>query len=432
MKLIIENVRSFAGRHDIPVKPLTIVTGENSAGKTTLLAMLAVVCDPERFPLQPGFNNPPFNLGSYDTIATYKGGKFGRAKSFTVGYTGGLRRNDEDVRVEATYVDHIGQPELSRLCITRGDTELTADITEIGTQSYTGNFTLRSPDSKVARFPFELERSFGNARKLSLRDVLLTSFISADHTKFEERGAVLDRVLRLSHDATPHQAQSVAPIRSKPERTYGQIADAYQPAGDHIPFYLDQIFRDESTQKERQQVVSALEKFGKEAGLFKKFNVKKLGNKPSDPFQLMVTVAGRAANIIDVGYGVSQSLPLIVQSSLSMEQQLLLLQQPEVHLHPRAQAALGTFFAELAASGERFLVIETHSDYIIDRIRQEIAAGTIQGTDVEILFVEKRGIESTVHVLNLDEHGNITNAPASYREFFLEEELNLLDRTASI
>ncbi len=133
-------------------------------------------------------------------------------------------------------------------------------------------------------------------------------------------------------------------------------------------------------------------------------------------------------NLIDVGYGVSQALPLIVQSVLREKGRILLIQQPEVHLHPKAQAALGTFYAQLAALGENAFVLETHSDYLVDRVRQEVARGTLKPEQVQILFFDRPKMETTVYALELDEVGNIVNAPEQYRQFFLEEELRLIGR----
>jgi predicted ATPase len=129
---------------------------------------------------------------------------------------------------------------------------------------------------------------------------------------------------------------------------------------------------------------------------------------------------------MDVGYGVSQALPLIVQSVLGRENSLLLIQQPEVHLHPRGQAALGTFFAELASAGGNTALIETHSDSLIDRVRYEVSKGTIKSEDVLILFFHKPKIETEVYPIEIDALGNIVGAPDCYREFFLKEELQLL------
>lgn len=86
LTLIIENVRTFRGRHEIPIRPLTILTGENSSGKTTLLAMFSAVCDEKGYPLQPDFNSAPYNLGSYDTIASHEPRSGGGASCFWLGF----------------------------------------------------------------------------------------------------------------------------------------------------------------------------------------------------------------------------------------------------------------------------------------------------------------------------------------------------------
>jgi predicted ATPase len=109
----------------------------------------------------------------------------------------------------------------------------------------------------------------------------------------------------------------------------------------------------------------------------------------------------------------------------------MFLQQPEVHLHPKAQAALGTFFVDLIAGTSRTLAVETHSDYLVDRVRQEVARGRISSDDVLILFFDKPKSETAVHPIQLDEHGNVLDPPPAYREFFLHEELNLLNRANS-
>ena len=79
------------------------------------------------------------------------------------------------------------------------------------------------------------------------------------------------------------------------------------------------------------------------------------------------TLKGPQRNVIDVGYGVSQVLPVITALLRPDASPLSLLQQPEVHLHPKAQAVLGGLFCQVA-SRQRQLVIEIHSDYLMDRI----------------------------------------------------------------
>ena len=134
-----------------------------------------------------------------------------------------------------------------------------------------------------------------------------------------------------------------------------------------------------------------LEAFGDESGLYSSLGVRKLGQVDSDPFQIEVKLSGGgpARNLVDVGYGVSQAIPIIADCVSAEPGSALLIQQPEVHLHPRAQAAMGSFFAQLAQSERNRLVIETHSDYLLDRIRIDVREEKINCRDVVILYFEQ-------------------------------------------
>jgi predicted ATPase len=205
------------------------------------------------------------------------------------------------------------------------------------------------------------------------------------------------------------------------------MTDDFKPEGDHIPLTLAHL-PIEATNSKAQRVWNAVKQFGADSGLFSELNVKLLGPRPSDPFQIRVRTVGPRVNLADVGYGVSQSLPILMESVLAARGRTLLIQQPEVHLHPRAQAALGTLFTRLAHEDGKNFIIETHSDYLVDRIRMEVSAGKIPHDNVQILFFERSGIDSKIHVLGIDPLGNITNAPPTFRSFFLKEELKLLTR----
>ena len=176
---------------------------------------------------------------------------------------------------------------------------------------------------------------------------------------------------------------------------------------------LSKLLNENPESRPRKHLLVALERFGLESGLYHAIKAKRLGTREGSPFQIVVNVAGRQSNLRDVGYGVSQSLPIIVQSILKNTSTRLLLQQPEVHLHPRAQAAMGTFFAGLVATNAKEFVIETHSDYLIDRVRQEVASKTLDASSVSILFFDKPGTDTTIHQLALDSLGNVVGAPPS-------------------
>ena len=184
------------------------------------------------------------------------------------------------------------------------------------------------------------------------------------------------------------------------------------------------FFEDERSWKALKK---ALERFGQEAGLFDEIAIKPLGRRGSEPFQMHVRkfggrVKGPLRNLIDVGYGVSQVLPVITELFRGDRTPMFLLQQPEVHLHPSAQAALGSLFCQVA-NQQRQLVIETHSDHLLDRVRMDVRDGRTKLTadDVSILFFERGDLDVRIHSLRLDQEGNVLGTPNSYRRFFMEE-----------
>jgi predicted ATPase len=180
--------------------------------------------------------------------------------------------------------------------------------------------------------------------------------------------------------------------------------------------------------EEFEDLARQLASYGKDANLFSKLQVKRLGKKAGDPFQLLVAVDRYPFNLRDVGYGVSQVLPILVDTLTAPKGQTFLLQQPEVHLHPRAQAALGSLFVQQAARRNQTFVVETHSDYLVDRVRMDIRDGrsTLEPDDVVILYFERSGGRATVHPIRIDPQGNLVDVPKGYRRFFLEEERRLL------
>lgn len=426
MKLVLENIRSFVGRHEVPIKPLTILTGENSSGKTTFLSTLSAVCSPD-YPQQAKFNDPPYNLGSFDTIATYKGGPHGRAKFFSIGYIGEPDSKGNAAEMAATYISEQGQVELSKFTIRSNAGELDLNLGAMDGKDHSVRL-VRFNRKKRTSSAFQIDKDLLRTTSQSIQGILRNHFVDSTRS-FKSYYVWSSAISEMFSSVEPTRALSIAPIRTKPSRTYDQVTDDFNPEGSHIPLILARVLSEGRSTKQKRPLVAALERFGDESGLFKHISVKKLGVSVSDPFQVMVTSAGRPANILDVGYGVSQALPVVVQSVLLAESRLLLLQQPEVHLHPKAQAALGTFFVDLITEADKRFVIETHSDYIVDRVRQEVAAGRVSSDEVVILFFEKTGTETTIYPINLDKYGNIVGAPPSYRSFFLREELNLLNRT---
>jgi predicted ATPase len=421
-KMIIEGMRCFRSRQEVPLAPLTLLVGENSTGKSTFLAALRMAWDIQRGESEPNFNEDPFNLGAYDNIANYRGGRGGRAKSFLLG----LETSDngeKPIRVTATFIPEEGQPVVSKLEIQSQDCCITLSrgkdkrFMEFGLKLGEKIYALRTKEPFGDSFPFDLRFFF---HFLTGREI-----VKEDGNEFqlsEVEGRQINKILMQVFRRGLPRPYAFAPIRTTPERTYNPEKETQRPAGGHIPMTLARLLSTSS--ENHSEFAKALSNFGHACGLFEDVKVRRKGRKASDPFQVEIQISGPAFNLVDMGYGVSQALPILVDSLGGERGQMFLMQQPEVHLHPRAQAALGTFMVNLIKRDNKTFVVETHSDYLIERIRMDIRDGVhkLKTEDVMILFFQRREAEVMIHPLRIDEHGNVLDAPKDYRRFFLEEE----------
>ena len=210
---------------------------------------------------------------------------------------------------------------------------------------------------------------------------------------------------------------ATSPLRNEPFRIYSfaQSRGKSSPDGSHVPDMLMRLDRN------RSRFAASLKKFGIESGLFKDIKIKRFEENSNYPFSIMVTTPnGEVSNLVDVGYGVSQIFPVIFDIISSSSGSQFLIQQPEVHLHPKAQAAFATLLADLVQTEKQF-IIETHSDFILERLKYEIEQGNIAPDDVGILFFDSEKKGTKIHQIDLGKDGLPINAPASYRRFFLEE-----------
>lgn len=127
-------------------------------------------------------------------------------------------------------------------------------------------------------------------------------------------------------------------------------------------------------------------------------------------------------NIADVGVGVSQVLPVVVALLAAVRGQVVYIEEPEIHLHPRAQVALAGLLAEAANRGVR-VIAETHSDLLIRGVQTQIAQGHIAPSDVALhWFSRDRKGATSVQTAELDEAGRFGDWPGDFTDVFMEAE----------
>ena len=440
-----EDFRCFGKAAPVEVRPITLLIGENSAGKTSFLAGLRVALES----FTPGsvnpFNRDPYFLGGFEQIAHIGIRRGVSAKRFHISVQSAEpSADDRPGRLPPTMAEHKftftkggAQPQLEEYEYAVGGTSLRLSlISETAKVHLSRNGTEISYSPRIGHLPSsDMLRHDISMLPFLLRDVAMRGrgILSDDAgTSFNEQGhqRLLDDLghsIRRSYRMFSQGVFSSAPVRSQPLRTYTPSEVAASSEGAHVPLALSRAKADhpESWAKIREGLIG----FGQRSGLFKDIDVKAFGKGDADPFQIMVKIAGTSMNLADVGYGVSQVLPILYQIQNTSRYHTFLLQQPEVHLHPRAQAELGSLFVSTVAGSTRrkpVFVIETHSDYLIDRVRIEVANGKISHDDVTIVFFQRENYESTATNLYLNDRGEIQNPPANYREFFLAEHSKLL------
>ena len=136
--------------------------------------------------------------------------------------------------------------------------------------------------------------------------------------------------------------------------------------------------------------------------------------------------------LTDVGFGVSQVLPALVQAFYAPANSTVWMEQPEIHLHPMAQSNLADLFISAVQSYENSeprniqLIVETHSEHLLTRLQRRIAEGKINISDVAVYFVNRKSGVAEMEALRLDTTGEIENWPPN---FFGDEMADIAART---
>ncbi len=446
-QITLKNFRCFREEQTARLAPLTLLVGENSTGKTSFLAMIRALWDVAFAQHDPDFKEAPYDLGSFDDIAYYRAGKGGRATTFDAGFSinpASIRRknrravNGHTYHFDVTFKKKGTVPAPVKMRLARND--VWSEI-QVGAKALKAEFgtargawgiptMLSGPAVIDAHVIFIISfavfnKAFGDQEGEAKPIILQGSDLPTDED-LEQLRKLAEGFRHRDWDYYGERPYASAPVRSKPHRTYDPARTTRDPGGDHIPMFLASMYLQDKEQWATFK--AALENFGQESGLFDEITVKPLGEREGGPFQVHIKkygskgrLKGPQRNLIDVGYGVSQALPIITELLRPDASPAFLLQQPEVHLHPSAQAALGSLFCRIAP--QRQLIVETHSDHLLDRVRMDIRDGTtpLKPEDVSILFFDRGDLDVTIHSLRIDEEGNILNAPPNYRKFFLEE-----------
>jgi len=219
----------------------------------------------------------------------------------------------------------------------------------------------------------------------------------------------------------------LGPLRSPPLRRYtwsGAVPEDVGLTGANaVPALLAGRNRSFNwTPKARNQPFErVIASWLKKMGLIWSFTVDEIAPE-SNLFEVRVKVASRSEQVklTDVGFGVSQVVPVVVQVFYAPRNSTVLIEQPELHLHPAVQAALADLFIDAITAREKGaprgiqLIVESHSEHMLRRLQRRIAEQRISPESVAVYFFDAPPTGAVAERLHVDEYGDILNWPPDF------------------
>jgi predicted ATPase len=388
--IALTNFRAYRDTGDIPLNKLNIFLGANNAGKTTFASAIEVYF---RSLVARGLDSPLrldeiSSLTSFDSILRkHWSPQEPRPKEFVLGY--GIGTTKDQVKVTIGYreggVDN--SPIAHAIHYEFEKTKISLNL-----ESRKG-----SPSYSV-----EMGHRSASARELIFSGLIpFPALFEASDKLWQE---IPRRLIQLSAFRRHQSLEIVNPSRPVPRSAY-VLDDPNLGVDDRdLLSYLVSIFNsdDPADVGIKNLIINSLDTLG----LAKNFEVATISKKTSTKIvslKVSPTNKRQKVTIADVGFGLSQVLPLVVKDA-RLNKGVLIAYQPEVHLHPRAQSRLADIFAESVGRGNQVFV-ETHSPDLILRLQLLISTGKISASDVSVFCFENSAGSTNIEIVNFEKGG---------------------------
>lgn len=417
----IQGFKSLEDEHRIAIRPLTILAGANSSGKSSAIQPLLLLKQTLEATYDPGpllLSGPNLRFSDLNQIFS----QFSDRESDSQ-FSVGLEMLSRDV-VISTFGESSdsGVQIMQTLYRTKkGDIQLRADMTSCEVKSVFLPESFEDRPEQDEQWQIQQSRCF-------LR------------VEFDEILELGERVMRVPapQDFIPtrnlatfaiQQLIHVPGLRGNPERSYkiGAVRSVFP--GTFEAYVANVVYEWQSRKDPR---LERLTQWLTILGLTEQIDARKVNSIQVElrVGQLPVSSSkqkARMINIADVGFGISQVLPVLVALLVAAPGQLVYLEQPEIHLHPRAQAALAQLLIKTARRGVR-VVAETHSSLLLKAIQTRVARGEITPSDVMCHWFQRdEAGETQISSTELDEMGAFGEWPEDFADVELRVESEYLD-----
>jgi energy-coupling factor transporter ATP-binding protein EcfA2 len=385
---------------DVALGPVTMLLGANSSGKSTLIQSLLLLKQTVQSPdrtvhLNLGGDevNDLFHFGGFDDVL-YRATPPG-SRQFAIGF-GFAGPQTGQGHFHATYARTAsGGTVVQSLRMGQHGRQLQVLRREHGT------YSVIIGDEAQPRIK---GRHCAPLRSIALPAEAIAA-LGEDGSWVEDLGLAVRRELEGIH--------YLGPLRRRAQRDYAWNRTQPGELGVDGRAAVDALLASALLKGEdHHRIVAEVSEWFARMRLAERLEVRQLGR--SQRYELVVHRDGTACNLYDVGVGVSQVLPVLVLAHFAPAGSTILLEEPEIHLHPFAQAVLAELFVEVGRQRQVQFVVETHSEHLFRRMQTLVAREHVGPHDVALYFVERRGPSASLRALGLDEYGRLLHWPQGF------------------
>lgn len=443
--LRIENFKAWKNTGLARLAPLTILFGANSSGKSSLghlllaLKQTALASD-QRRPLLLGDHSTLVELGTFQECL--HGNDLTQPLRFELGWHTGdplivhdpltdTRLQGDELQLAVSLrADQHAQPQVERLAYTlREDTATRLRLI----------YEHRSRQDAVLRAEGYTLKPRNKQNPPPQPPDKFYRLSELTRTDYENAGFTTD--FALSTEAMLRSVHHLGPLRVSPRRLYMWSGEAPENVGRHGEYTIAALLA--ATQQgrtigagnggEEQRFDACVAGWLQRLGVIFDFAVRPIAEGRKE-YEVLVRSHPQAneVKIADTGFGVSQILPVLVQSFYCPPGSTVWMEQPEIHLHSQAQAELADVLIAAVQAHERGrprnaqLIVESHSEQLLNRVQRRVAEGRIAAEDVAVYFCRRSDSASELEPLRINEYGEIENWP---EHFFGDEMSDIAART---
>lgn len=438
-QLKLKNYRCISNA-ELDLKPITLFTGANSSGKTTILNSIVGSLQGDKyssFPFSYTPNGEHCSLGGYKTIVSNND----ITKNIELSFTFNSENKNGSIFSCASQFEHSRTGSGFRPIKVTIDHENYCLKINKDHEKYYADVVIKKRDKVIEDFTTEFIRySLSSCLDKDQKkcDALITKYknqINEDNISFSAPtfSKLLAKIYNHASgsksiastiteiDEIKESLYYVGPSRKYPSRVYlksASVKSKIHPAGDNA---VDIISR---WKENKSKKLTTLNKIGRSIGIFQNISTGKL---EEGLLKIIInTIEGKKVGLQDTGYGVSQVLPILAAEADAPKNSIFIIAQPELHLHPTAQGNIATLFTESAKNNNNQYIIETHSEYIISRFRALVANKKIDSSNIIIYHMTPSDNGISPHKITISDEGKLLDAPKDYFETYRKDIMNIL------